>query len=97
MSYHLDYVEKPEQFDEVIVQDGVKVLVDSKALFSIIGSEMDWAEDRLRYIIFESLLRIIYTKFSPPFRYVISSKFLFKNPNVQGTCGCGESFSLAPR
>ncbi|KAG2070700.1 hypothetical protein BDR04DRAFT_1099720 [Suillus decipiens] len=47
LSYHLDYVEKPEKFDEVVEQDGVKVLIDSKALFSIIGSEMDWKEDAL--------------------------------------------------
>jgi Fe-S cluster assembly iron-binding protein IscA len=48
MSYHLEYVGKPGKFDEVVEQDGVKVLVDSKALFSIIGSEMDWVEDKLR-------------------------------------------------
>jgi iron-sulfur cluster assembly accessory protein len=47
MSYHLEYVAKPERFDEVVEQDGVKVVVDSKALFSIIGSEMDWQEDAL--------------------------------------------------
>ncbi|KAG2109645.1 uncharacterized protein F5147DRAFT_611793 [Suillus discolor] len=47
LSYHLDYVEKPEKFDEVVQQDGVKVLIDSKALFSIIGSEMDWKESAL--------------------------------------------------
>ena len=47
LSYHLEYVEKPSKFDEVVEQDGVKVLIDSKALFSIIGSEMDWAEDKL--------------------------------------------------
>jgi len=47
MSYHLEYVDKPGKFDEVVEQDGVKVLIDSKALFSIIGSEMDWKEDRL--------------------------------------------------
>lgn len=47
MSYHLDYVEKPERFDEVVEQGGVKVVVDSKALFSVIGSEMDWKEDEL--------------------------------------------------
>lgn len=29
------------------MQDGVKVLIDSKALFSIIGSEMDWVEDKI--------------------------------------------------
>ncbi|CCM01844.1 uncharacterized protein FIBRA_03914 [Fibroporia radiculosa] len=47
LSYHLDYVEQPGKFDEVVEQDGVKVLIDSKALFSIIGSEMDWHEDAL--------------------------------------------------
>ncbi|KAI1815773.1 hypothetical protein GGS20DRAFT_542006 [Poronia punctata] len=47
LAYHLEYVEKPGPFDEEVVQDGVKVLIDSKALFSIIGSEMDWVEDKL--------------------------------------------------
>ncbi|KAK2875092.1 hypothetical protein FQN49_001788 [Arthroderma sp. PD_2] len=47
LSYHLEYVEKPATFDEVIEQEGVKILIDSKALFSIIGSEMDWHEDPL--------------------------------------------------
>ncbi|KAK1623492.1 hypothetical protein BDP81DRAFT_359266 [Colletotrichum phormii] len=47
LAYHLEYVEKPGSFDEEVVQDGVKVLIDSKALFSIIGSEMDWVEDKL--------------------------------------------------
>lgn len=48
LSYHLEYVDKPGRFDEVVEQDGVRVLIDSKALFSIIGSEMDWKEDALR-------------------------------------------------
>lgn len=48
MSYHLEYVDKPEKFDEVVEQDGVRVVIDSKALFSIIGSEMDWQEDALQ-------------------------------------------------
>lgn len=47
LAYHLEYVDKPGTFDEPVEQDGVKVLVDSKALFSIIGSEMDWIEDKL--------------------------------------------------
>lgn len=47
LAYHLEYVDKPSMFDEAVEQDGVKVLVDSKALFSIIGSEMDWVEDKL--------------------------------------------------
>ncbi|OCF37884.1 iron-sulfur cluster assembly protein [Kwoniella heveanensis CBS 569] len=48
MAYHLDYVPPPGgRFDEVVEQDGVKVLIDSKALFSIIGSRMDWRDNRL--------------------------------------------------
>ena len=47
LAYHLEYVEKPGSFDETVEQDGVRVLIDSKALFSIIGSEMDWVEDKL--------------------------------------------------
>ncbi|MCJ1362972.1 Iron-sulfur assembly protein 1 [Acarospora aff. strigata] len=47
LAYNLEYVDKPGVFDESVEQDGVKVLIDSKALFSIIGSEMDWVEDKL--------------------------------------------------
>ncbi|KAK9460214.1 uncharacterized protein V1516DRAFT_679258 [Lipomyces oligophaga] len=70
LQYHLEYVDAPGKFDEEVVQDGVKVLIDSKALFSIIGSEMDWVDDKL------------------------SNRFVFKNPNIKGECGCGESFSV---
>ena len=47
LAYNLEYVDKSGPFDEAVEQDGVKVLIDSKALFSIIGSEMDWMEDKL--------------------------------------------------
>lgn len=47
MSYNLEYVTKPQRFDEVVKQDGVTVVIDSKALFSVIGSEMDWEDTRL--------------------------------------------------
>ena len=47
LAYHLEYVDKAGTFDETVEQQGVKVLIDSKALFSIIGSEMDWVEDKL--------------------------------------------------
>jgi iron-sulfur cluster assembly 1 len=51
LSYNLEYVEKPGKFDEVVKQDGIRVVIDSKALFSIIGSEMDWTEDALRHVL----------------------------------------------
>jgi len=47
LAYHLEYVDKAGTFDETVEQDGVKVVIDSKALMSIIGSEMDWVEDKL--------------------------------------------------
>lgn len=47
LQYHLTYVDKPGMLDEQVEQDGVKVIIDSKALLSIIGSEMDWVEDKL--------------------------------------------------
>ena len=47
LTYNLEYVDKPGKFDELVEQDGVKVLIDSKALFSIVGSEMDWLDDKL--------------------------------------------------
>lgn len=70
LSYELSYITEPGKYDEIVEQDGVKVIVDSKALFSVVGSEMDWIDDRL------------------------SSRFVFKNPNSKGTCGCGESFMV---
>lgn len=48
-SYKLDIVEGPSsRFDEIVQQDGVQVIIDSKALLTIIGSEMDYVEDDLR-------------------------------------------------
>jgi iron-sulfur cluster assembly 1 len=47
LAYNLEYVDKPGKFDETIEQDGVKVLIESRTLLHIIGSEMDWVEDKL--------------------------------------------------
>ncbi|GMM37437.1 Fe-binding Fe/S cluster assembly protein [Saccharomycopsis crataegensis] len=48
LSYHLEYVSKPEKFDEIVkLGDDLMIIIDSKALFSIIGSEMDYVEDKL--------------------------------------------------
>ncbi|KAI9146258.1 hypothetical protein BKA69DRAFT_1153003 [Paraphysoderma sedebokerense] len=70
LAYTLDYVPKKDKFDEEVKQDGISVLIDSKALFSILGSEMDYVQDKL------------------------SSQFVFHNPNVKESCGCGASFMV---
>ncbi|KAI7877214.1 hypothetical protein K492DRAFT_171932 [Lichtheimia hyalospora FSU 10163] len=46
-SYMLEFTDSKGKFDEVVQQDGVTVLVDSKALITILGSEMDYVEDKL--------------------------------------------------
>lgn len=88
LAYHLEYVEKPGMFDETVEQDGVKVLIDSKALFSIIGSEMDWVEDKLnqRFVFSNPNISKYSTSFLGP---KISS-----NKITEEQCGCGESFMV---
>ncbi|XP_075229706.1 iron-sulfur cluster assembly 1 homolog MagR [Lycorma delicatula] len=70
LSYTLDYAKQKEKFDEEVVQDGVRVIIDKKAQLTLLGTEMDYVESKL------------------------SSEFVFNNPNIKGTCGCGESFSV---
>ncbi|KAH8687613.1 Fe-S cluster assembly protein SufA [Tricladium varicosporioides] len=47
LAYKLEYVERPGMLDEEVEQDGVRVIIDSKALMTIIGSEMDYEEGKL--------------------------------------------------
>lgn len=70
LTYTLDYAKGKAKFDEEVKQDGVKVYIDSKAQLTLLGTEMDYVENKL------------------------SSEFVFNNPNIKGTCGCGESFNV---
>jgi iron-sulfur cluster assembly protein len=89
LAYHLEYVDKPSALDEQVEQDGVKVLIDNKALLNIIGSEMDWLEDKLNE-------RFVFK--NPNISEMIPSMFLtFRITLTFFTaeqCGCGESFSV---
>lgn len=46
-AYTLNWVDAAKKFDEKVIQDGVTVLIDSKALLTLIGTEMDWFEGKL--------------------------------------------------
>ncbi|CAF3473335.1 unnamed protein product [Rotaria sp. Silwood1] len=70
LSYTLDYAKEKKKMDEEVNQDGVKLLIDPKAQLSLLGTEMDFVQDKL------------------------ASEFIFNNPNIKGTCGCGESFNV---
>lgn len=48
LAYSLEYADEIEKFDEVVVDKGVTVLIDPKAVMFLIGSEMDFVEDKLK-------------------------------------------------
>ncbi len=48
MSYTLEFADEKSQFDEVVEQKGVTVLIDPKASMFIFGTEMDWVEEKMQ-------------------------------------------------
>ena len=48
LAYSLEYADEIEKFDEVVVDKGVTVLIDPKAVMFLLGSEMDFVEDKLK-------------------------------------------------
>ena len=69
-AYVINYADSIEDSDVVFEQRGIRVIVDSKSLELIDGTEVDFVKDGL------------------------NEAFRFRNPNVTGECGCGESFSV---
>ena len=46
MSYSVEYADEPKKFEEVVEQKGVKLFIDPTAVMFILGSEVDYTEDR---------------------------------------------------
>ena len=44
----MDFTLEKEPLDEVVEEKGVTLFVDSKALMFLIGTEMDYVEDKLQ-------------------------------------------------
>lgn len=42
MEYVMDYVTEPEEFDEIVEDNGVKIVVDSKAVLFLLGAIVDF-------------------------------------------------------
>ncbi|XP_069785769.1 iron-sulfur cluster assembly 1 homolog, mitochondrial-like isoform X2 [Narcine bancroftii] len=70
LSYTLEYTKEKRDSDEEVSQDGVRIFIEKKAQLTLLGTEMDYTENKL------------------------ASEFVFHNPNIKGTCGCGESFHI---
>ena len=47
MSSTMDYAENAEPLDEVVIEKGVKIFVDPKAVMFLLGTEMDFKTDKL--------------------------------------------------
>jgi iron-sulfur cluster assembly protein len=48
LSYTLEYADQRDPMDELVEQHGVTVLIDPKATLFILGTEMDYVEEKLQ-------------------------------------------------
>jgi len=48
LTYTLEYADEKGKLDELVQDKGVTVLIDPKASMFIIGTEMDYVEDKLQ-------------------------------------------------
>ena len=48
MSYTLEFAEKQEPMDEIVESGGIKLLIDAKASLFLIGTEMNYEEEKLK-------------------------------------------------
>lgn len=48
MSYFVEYAEEKKKFEEVVEDKGVTILIDPAATMFLIGSEMDYADDKFQ-------------------------------------------------
>ena len=48
LSYTLEFADKQEPMDEVVEAQGIKLLIDPKASLFLIGTEMDYEEEKLK-------------------------------------------------
>ena len=69
LHYKLDF-DNPKPGDRIFENAGAKVIVDTKSLLYLTGTELEYKET------------------------LMQSGFVFQNPNVTRTCGCGSSFAV---
>ncbi len=48
LSYTIEYADEVGQYDEVIEDKGVRVLIDPKAVMFLIGTEMDFKDEKFK-------------------------------------------------
>jgi iron-sulfur cluster assembly protein len=48
LAYTIEYADEIKKFDEVVEDKGVKVIIDPKASLYLIGTEMDFVEEKMK-------------------------------------------------
>ena len=48
LSYNVEYADGPKKFEEVVEDKGVKVFIDPTAVMFLVGSVMDYVDDKFR-------------------------------------------------
>ncbi len=48
MSYVVEYAEEQRKFEDVVESKGIKIFIDPTAVMFLIGSEMDYVEDKFQ-------------------------------------------------
>lgn len=48
LTYTLEYADEKGKFDEIVEDKGVTILIDPKATMFILGTEMDFIDDKLQ-------------------------------------------------
>ena len=72
----------------------MRILIEPAALMHLIGTKMDFVEDRLRCAVLSTVQ--LGTGLQPCVENLDGTcrrEFVFINPNSKGSCGCGESFT----
>ena len=90
MSYTLTYAEKKEKFDEVVQQ----VKSQFFFFFSRLSTKKNYFQDGATVLIDKKAQMSILGTEMDYAESKLASEFVFNNPNITGTCGCGESFSM---
>lgn len=70
MEYTMEYVAEVDPHDEVVEQDGARIMIAPMAQMFLFGTEIDYQTS------------------------LLESGFVFNNPNVTESCGCGESIKF---
>ena len=48
LEYIIEYADEQNKYDEVVEDKGVKVIIDPKAIIYLIGSEMDFVQEKIK-------------------------------------------------